>query len=315
MQNQQILNTLAQLINNANTSNNISLQHAFNIFIDYSKANCRKATINYYTGKFKLLNEVFNNLGLSRTNDITKVSYNNIINYLHNLGYTNATINKCMDLLKSIFKVCNDLDYISYNVISGIKKLKEIQPQIQMVKKETKIDIEQYLFTLPETPLNLRNISLFLLMNDTGARANELIEIKNKNINIENNSILLEYTKTHHTRIVYFRDITKYYLSKYLQYNNQEYLFINLDTGEQLKKNSIYDIIDKIKKTLNIDYSITPHKYRHALATELVNNNVHVNEIMKVLGHTQFSTTQRYIHQEQSKIKNDVLNVLENKKN
>ena len=312
MQNEQILNALANLINTATSKNQLLFDTAFNIFIDYSKSRCRIDTIEYYSKKYILLKKVLNQLGIEHTGQITKVSYSKIINILSSMNYKNSTINKVCDLLKSIFKVCNELEYINYNPISGIKKLKEIIPKIEIVKKENKTNIENYLLSLEDTNINCRNIVFFLLMNDTGARLNELINIKISNINIEENYIYLEFTKTSKARYVYFRNLTKSYLIKLINYiDNNEYLFINFKTNEQLKKHTAYDIIDIIQKKLNIKGSISPHKWRHSIATELVNENVHVNENMSVLGHTQFSTTQRYIHQTNTKIKNDILNVLE----
>lgn len=315
MQNIEILNALATLINDASSKNQMTIEQAFNVFIDYSKSSCREETIKYYKSKYKLLKQILNNLGIVHTGQITKVSYSKIINQLAALNYSNATINKVCDLLKSIFKVVNDLEYINYNPIAGIKKLKETMPKINIVKENTKKDIEDYLLNLEETKENIRNIVLILLLNDTGARINEIINIKTKNIEIENNSIYLEFTKTNKYRYVYFREITKSYLIKLLEHvKSSEYLFLNFKNKKRLEKHSIYDIIQKIKDDLNIDYSISPHKWRHSLATELVNDNINVNEIMTVLGHTQFSTTQRYIHQSNNKIKNDILLSLENKK-
>ena len=140
--------------------------------------------------------------------------------------------------------------------------------------------------------------------------------IQVKNINLDNNSIYLEFTKTSKGIYVYFRDITKKYTMQLLQFlpDKPDYLFIDFHTQKIISNNPIYTFIKKIRNDLKIDFSISPHKWRHTLATNLVNNNVNVSEIMSVLGHTQFSTTRRYLHQANSKIKNDVLETLNKKK-
>lgn len=77
-----------------------------------------------------------------------------------------------------------------------------------------------------------------------------------------------------------------------------------------MKVDSIYDFILHIKRTLNIEQSISPHKWRHTFATKLIDKNVNLDSIMRVLGHTQYTTTARYLHQKQDKIKNDILQAI-----
>lgn len=316
MQNQDILNCLATLIKNADNQNNLSMDTAFKVFIEYSKVRCRPDTILFYSKVFATLKKGLDQLNIESTKQITKANYARLINVFSYMGYSNATINKLTDLLKRIMKVCCDLEYISSNPIAGIKKLKETVPQIKTIEIDTIKKIENYIFNLPINAINLRNIVLILLLNDTGARINEIRHIKIKNVLLESNCIFLDFTKTNKPRYVYFRDITKHYLKQYLFFlrENTEYLFVNFQSGEIISKNPIYEFIDKMKSDLKIDYSISPHKWRHTLATNLVNENVNLNEVMEVLGHTQFSTTRRYLHQENSKIKKDVIAALENKK-
>ena len=47
------------------------------------------------------------------------------------------------------------------------------------------------------------------------------------------------------------------------------------------------------------------------MATTLINENVNLNEVMSVLGHSSFNTTQRYIHQKIDKMKFDILSAIE----
>lgn len=81
-----------------------------------------------------------------------------------------------------------------------------------------------------------------------------------------------------------------------------------------MKRDSVYNCLELIKKKLHIERSISPHKWRHTFATNLIRNNVNLNTIMLVMGHTQYETTKRYLHQETNELKSQVLEVLENKK-
>lgn len=311
MQNNDILNALSNLIQNQISKNNININIAFKNFIQKSKCTCREATIKYYNKTYQRLLLALEILKIDNLADINKVIYNKIILILKNLNYSNNSINKTCDLLKSIFKANVELEYIQSNPLAGIKKLKEEIPEIKIISKENLNLIFKYLFNLSHNFLNDRNILAILILNDTGVRINELRNIKTNNIDINNQTILLDYTKTHTKRIVFFQDLTKEYLLKYLSYRTDkcEYLFITQDNN-QINNDTIYDFIYKIKKDLNIEQSISPHKWRHTFGTNLINNNVNLHSIMQVMGHTQYSTTKRYLHKNQDKLKNEILNAI-----
>ena len=312
MNNEELLNALGNLLLNRNKS--ISINLAYENFINNAKSKCRTETVIYYQKKWQILKIILSDLNLYNTSDINKNSYNQIIHVLISKKYKNATINKFMDLLKQIMKVNVELEYIPYSPITNIKKLKEQVNEIQTIKNETIKNIFNYIESLPSNFINDRNKLIIYLMNDTGVRINELVNIELKNINIENNSIYLSYTKTHEPRTVFLQETTLKALKTYLKrHNGNKYLLLSTN-GVKMNRDSLYNFLEQIKKELNITQSITPHKWRHTFATNLVKNNVNLNTIMKVMGHTQYATTKRYIHQEQNEIKNQILSALENKK-
>lgn len=308
MNNEELLHALGNLLLNKNKS--ISLDLAYENYINQAKVKCRKETVIYYEKKWAVLKPILKDLNFHYTSDLTKTNYNTIINILISKNYCNATINKYCDLLKSILKINVELDYIPYSPLANIKKLKETIPEVKTITQENIEKIFNYMFNQPKTFLNVRDTLGILIMNDTGVRANELVNIKVKNINIQKNTIYLDFTKTHEPRYVFIQDKTIEWLNMYLKFHNgNEYLFLTLE-GKQLQRDSMYHKLEKIKKELKISQSITPHKWRHTFATNLIKNNVNLNTIMKVMGHTQYSTTQRYLHQETDELKNQVLEVL-----
>ncbi len=315
MNNSQIITALANLINNETNKNYIDLKLAFKNYIEKAKTKCRPDTIDFYQNKYKVLSNTLEMLGYSNLGMIDKMVYNRLINTLKSQGYCNSTINKICDLLKGIYKVNYELGYINHNPLANIQKLKEVPPKIKIINNNVKAKIYKFLLSLKQTKANIRNITAIMLLNDTGIRINELVNIKINNIDLEKNCIYLDFTKTINTRYVYFDNDTKYFLEKWLSFhgNKSEYLFTTLK-GCKLKRKTIYDFFDKIKTKIGIEQSISPHKWRHTLATNLINENVNLNEIMEILGHTEFETTKRYLHQENEHIRKDILNVLKKNK-
>ncbi|MDE7101091.1 MAG: site-specific integrase [Anaeroplasmataceae bacterium] len=311
MNEKQILNTLASLISNAGSNNGISIDFAFQNFYNYSKLNCRTATLNFYIKEYKTLSKALGYLNISSTSEVTKVTYKQIESFLKASGYSNSTINKCTDLLKMIFKTNNILEYINHNPIIGMKKLKEEDPEIKIVSKPNIQKILDYIKSLPHNFTNIRKITALLLLKDTGVRLNELLHIEIKNISIDNNTIFLKYTKTHNTRYVFFTDDTKKFLIEYISLLDNEsdniYLFRSKNKNTYMSTDVVYHFIDKIYDACEIEQSISPHKWRHTFITTLIEKNVNLSNVMKVAGHTEYSTTKKYIHQSISNLRDSIL--------
>ncbi len=315
MNNTEILNALASLINTTATNKGIDMNLAFQNFYNYSKLNCRPATLNYYEKNFKVLKRTLDALGVIYTGDVTKANYRQLESILRTEGYKNSSINKYTDLLKMIFRVNNELEYINYNPIANIKKLKEDIPEIQIISQKNMTKIMNFLDCLPKTYYNIRNKAFLLLLKDTGIRLSELLHLKTKNVDIENNTIFLDFTKTHTTRYVFFTDDTKIVLREYIKIKryakepNIDYFFNNDNCTLPMNRNVVYHFLEDITKACDIDQSITPHKWRHTFITKLVENNVNLVSVMKVAGHTEYSTTQRYIHQNINNLKESILGI------
>ena len=58
----------------------------------------------------------------------------------------------------------------------------------------------------------------------------------------------------------------------------------------------IYNIVKSLCKKAGIDPKrISPHKFRHSGATQLVENNANVKQIQEALGHKNLATTSKYV--------------------
>lgn len=71
------------------------------------------------------------------------------------------------------------------------------------------------------------------------------------------------------------------------------YVFIN-KLHMPLKEQSVREIISKYVKLAGYDLHITPHMYRHSFATSLLEEDVDIRYIQRLLGHSSITTTQIY---------------------
>ena len=226
--------------------------------------------------------------------------------------YSNNTINKFTEMVKMVYQFNAVNNFIDGNPIRDLKKLKKEIVETIIIPRKIKLEIFNWLNKLSnDNVFNLRDKIIIYLLNETGIKLNELVNLKTKNIDLETNTIHLDFTKTGVPRDVYFTNETKKYIELYLsKVEPNAFFFQNLVDRKPMQKVTVNKLLARIQRELGIEQSISAHKWRHSLATELMNSSIPLKEIQNVFGHTELNTTQKYLHSNQEKTKKDILNVL-----
>lgn len=85
----------------------------------------------------------------------------------------------------------------------------------------------------------------------------------------------------------------------------------NVKTKEMTARCNLYSFIHKLKEECGITQSISPHKWRHTLATQLVKMNISLENVRKLLGHSTLNITKKYLHVDDESQRNTILNALQ----
>lgn len=148
--------------------------------------------------------------------------------------------------------------------------------------------------------LILRDIAVIETLFATGMRISELCSLKDEMFDL-NEGILCIRGKGGKERFlqVVNKDvimILKKYREKYKKdICRHGYFFVNR-YGDRLSDQSARRMIHKHTKEAEISMNITPHMFRHAFATLLLEEDVDIRYIQKMLGHASIMTTQIYTY-------------------
>lgn len=162
-----------------------------------------------------------------------------------------------------------------------------------------------YARTFYQKRRTLRDAAVLELLFATGIRVSELCSLHIDDVNLQNRTILI-YGKGARERIVQIGndDVTQLlneYKTMFLsEIQHCNHFFVNL-TGTPLSSQSVRRMIKKYTSLSALELHITPHMFRHTFASSLLEADVDIRYIQKMLGHSSIHTTEIYTHVSMSK--------------
>lgn len=224
------------------------------------------------------------------TNDLRKYFYQ----------FTNQAIRSMarkISILKAFYIWLVDEEIIEKNPMRRIKTPKEPKSLPNIMSKQEFEKLRYY-------KKSLRNRAIFELLSSSGMRIGEMVALNVCDIDMDNRQIKV-LGKGNKERIVYFSHIAKFCLMDYLKSrkDNNEALFIN-KYGNRLGIRSIEMQTKNEAERAGISKKVTPHKYRHYMATQLYSNGCNLELIGELLGHSSLDTSKIYVHMSNSTIAN-----------
>jgi len=171
--------------------------------------------------------------------------------------------------------------------------LKVIESILKVAHQEIKNSESPYQFKY-----NLRNAVIIELLFATGMRVSELCGLNLSDIDIAE-GIFKIYGKGSKERVIQISnssvlDVLKRYQENLLSQNEKAF-FINR-LGRRLSEQSVRNIIQKISGKIENKLHVTPHMFRHSFATLLLEEDVDIRYIQRLLGHSSITTTEIYTH-------------------
>lgn len=231
------------------------------------------------------------------------MDYKKCTNYLLFLGdkeLKKTSISRRLSSLRTFYKYLvlnNKVNSNPFILISSPKKEKKLPKFINY------IGIEE-IFNIPniKTKEGQRERVILEILYGSGVRVSELVNIKIKDIDFSNKTILI-FGKGSKERIVSFGepalDSINLYIKEgrkiYLDNKQSEYLIVGKNE-EKLTTRRIEQIVGELINKTSIKMNITPHMFRHTFATHLLDNGSDLIAVQELLGHESLSSTEIYTH-------------------
>lgn len=241
------------------------------------------------------------------SNELSKQALWDYIEYL-NKKYKPKTAKRKLATLKAFIHFLLLQDLIDFNPFDKLETtIKEplLLPKtipLGVIAKLISFSYQQIVFAKSDYQIRsaVRNTAILELLFATGARVAEICTLRSDNVDLLGNSVKF-YCKGSKERIIPIENfavlsiLRKYHSLFEKEIPDSGYFFVN-KLGRRMTEQSVRNMINFYCKQCGVDMHITPHMFRHSFATLLLEEDVDIRYIQRMLGHSSITTTQIYTH-------------------
>lgn len=212
---------------------------------------------------------------------------------------------KVISVLRSFFRFMADEALRKDNPASVLEMPRRPLHLPELLSQKT---VERILETVnSETPLGLRDRTIFELIYSAGLRISEAVSLNLRDLDMSfsvssgGGGIAKVRGKGSKERLVVFGSAAAFWLRRYLEESRPKLtgrvhssaLFIGR-SGKRLSRKGIWK--NYAKYTALAGTSSRLHSLRHSFATELLAGGADLRSVQELLGHSDLTTTQIYTH-------------------
>lgn len=279
-----------------NNNKYFSNQNFIELFLAAKKIEgCSAKSMKYYKSTIEnMLKTVDKNVKNIMTDDLRTY----LTNYQAKNNSSRVTIDNIRRILSSFFAWLEDENYIIKSPVRRIHKVKT-----GSCIKETYTD--EVLELMRDNCLELRDLAMIDMLASTGMRVGEMVLLNREDVNFAERECVV-FGKGGKERKVYFDAKTKIHLQNYIdsRCDTEPALFVSLNAPHKRLMISGVEIrLRQLGKKLKIE-RIHPHKFRRTMATRAIDKGMPIEQVQRILGHSQIDTTMQYAMVNQSNVKN-----------
>jgi len=215
-----------------------------------------------------------------------------------------AVQNQFMAVVLCFFRFLVYREVLTENPAAGVRYARELS---QLPRGVPSVAAMSHILEQPDlgSQMGLRDRTIMEVLYSCGLRKSELINLTLDALNLDDGRVNIWCGKGEKDRVVPIGVIASKCVRDYISLvrpwlvgpsTPADILFLSM-RGRKLSKNSLLYICQKYAAAAGMAAcGITPHTFRHAFATHLIQNGANLRHVQDMLGHASISSTQTYVH-------------------
>ena len=253
-----------------------------------------ESTINVYARSIRLFSEFV-------AKPLPEVGVYDIRFYLvesKERGVSDRSIENIRSYIATFYQWMTAEEIISKNPCDNIKPIK--YKDVERLPFSS-VEIDE----LRRACTTMKERAIFEMLLTSGVRVSELTKMDVLDIDFGKLSVHVKHGKGGKERFTYINDVARQHIKKYVQ--NRAYpssaLICNRN-GNRIDPSGVRFILKKIGARAGVD-NVHPHRFRRTFATGLASRGMAIQDIQKLLGHTNINTTLQYVSIDDTRVHNN----------
>ncbi len=278
---------------------------AFLNYLQNARGSSRNTLAAYRNDLRQFLNFATNEQPhLSNWNRVDKPLLLSFILHLKDRDYTSSSVSRKVAVLKTFYHYLTQQGVVIDDPTATLDSPKVVKPLPQVLSLE---EVGRLLRApVKEDAKGIRDRAMLELMYATGVRVSELVALNLADVNLENKTLHCAGSGGKR-RVILISDRAADALRAYWERGRAGFLpkpeepalFLN-PKGERLTRQGLWLIIHGYVMEAGIRTNVTPHTLRHSFAAHALNRGEGLENIQRVLGHSNITTTQVYARLKQA---------------
>lgn len=273
----------------------MKIAEVYDAFINDRQSYCAPDTIRYYRENLASFIKWLQSAGVDDTEQLDPEVLKDYVKYLREIRkIKNTSIHTYFRAIYAFFRWMSDEEYIQpvkYKI-----KLPKKNPELVLPLSQQEVEfILDKISGTCEDPQ--RDELIFRLMLDCGLRRSEVINLRCRDVNREQQLLMINDSKCNKSRIVPVPEPVLELIREQLRYrdsDSDEILLLHR-RGGPITKNCIKQLFERLKRRTGIR-RLHPHMLRHTFGTSYMMYRGNLEYLRIYMGHETLQMTLNYVH-------------------
>lgn len=276
----------------------LTIEEAIEIFeMSIYNQNLSDGTIYEYMKELKKLQEFLDEKDVRHLEEVKTIDIERYFALMVRRNVKANTRNRTRSVLNSFFENMKKRGELKNNPIDAISSIKIKETELKENPPLSSKEIEKMKENmLKKSRYPEKNVAIVDLLGICGLRVGELVQQKWEDLDEKERSLQVKGKGGKIRYVPIFDDIYENLMKlKKSQPNDCEYIINYKNENKPVSTRSVFDTIERYAKMSKLKDTVGCHTLRASSATNFLLADVNVKFIQMLLGHSDISTTSRYL--------------------
>ena len=254
-------------------------------------------TVEFYRKKLKYFSEFCEGQAVTQVSQLTADLIRRYIIELQD-GHNDGGVHACFRSLRSLLYWVEQEEIMPFEWKNPIRKVKAPRLPVEPIEPISQQDIQALLKTCESGFLGARDRAVILGLLDTGARAQEFLNINIEDVELASGSVLIRQGKGRKPRLAFLGRKTIRAIRIYSRFRRDTNLALWVSVhGDRITYGGLRGLLRRRAAFAELSDIPYPHDFRRAFALIMLRSGVDIFSLQKLMGHADLQVLRRYLAQ------------------